>query len=244
MTTANTAEAGSTGAARVETLSKDQAFDPRKNNIDFLRLALAVAVIVSHSFLLIDATYNRDPIVRIFPQNRPLGWLAVDGFFILSGFLIAQSWERGRGVVDFFKKRACRIYPGFIVACLLGTYAIPHLVGGPNAAAPPVTKVAMEIARLRGECQPDVFTMNPLPGVNGSMWSIAFEWWCYVAVAVLGLTGLLRRRWLLAALLVVLLVPAWCYWQGVWTWAWPKPWTFWGATYVWRGWRRCTCRVW
>ncbi len=37
-------------------------------------------------------------------------------FFIVSGFLIAMSWERSKTVWDYLKRRFLRIYPGFIVA--------------------------------------------------------------------------------------------------------------------------------
>ena len=51
---------------------------------------------------------------------------------------------------------------------------------------------------------PSVFPMNPAHGINGSLWSIPFEFWCYVGVAALGLIGLARRPSVTAGLVVML----------------------------------------
>lgn len=48
---------------------------------------------------------------------------------------------------------------------------------------------------------PGVFLHNPLPNViNGSLWSISYEFKCYLGVVALGLSTLLARRRLVAAL--------------------------------------------
>ena len=50
---------------------------------------------------------------------------------------------------------------------------------------------------------PPVFTTNAEPGVlNGSLWSIPYEFWCYIGVLCLGLCRLLRRRYLILGIFV------------------------------------------
>jgi len=46
--------------------------------------------------------------------TQPLGAMAVDGFFLLSGFLIVQSWATDPNLGRFLLKRVLRIYPAFI----------------------------------------------------------------------------------------------------------------------------------
>src|SRR2546422_805983 len=102
----------------------------RENNFDFLRFFFALLVIYSHSYALVltRAVSERTEPFRILTRGQAAGGaLAVDGFFIISGFLIARSWFSSKGLFDYLKKRVLRIYPGFIVAValcafLLGAY--------------------------------------------------------------------------------------------------------------------------
>ena len=51
---------------------------------------------------------------------------------------------------------------------------------------------------------PPVFVANPYPNeVNAAVWSIPFEFWCYIGVMFLGLTALLNRRRAVLALFVM-----------------------------------------
>src|SRR4051794_34755403 len=83
-----------------------------RNNFNFLRLLFASLVILTHSVELVDGSPRREPL-----QQLRLPWtvshLAVDGFFLLSGYLIAQSWIREPHLLRFLWKRVLRIYPGF-----------------------------------------------------------------------------------------------------------------------------------
>lgn len=57
-----------------------------------------------------------------------LGWVGVDFFFVLSGFIIAMTLSKGPSVRDFVSRRFARIYPPFwvIFACtLLAALALP-----------------------------------------------------------------------------------------------------------------------
>jgi peptidoglycan/LPS O-acetylase OafA/YrhL len=99
----------------------------RHNNIDALRLILAVLVIFSHSYVLGTGSEAAEPLLRATRGQLTLGALAVDWFFVLSGFLIAQSWERIRALGPFLVKRARRIYPGFIVAVAVCSWVVVPL---------------------------------------------------------------------------------------------------------------------
>jgi peptidoglycan/LPS O-acetylase OafA/YrhL len=168
-----------------------------------LRLFLATLVIVSHSFEIIDGDRDREPLTRLF-HTLSLGDLAVNGFFVLSGFLIVQSWQRNPQLVRFLQNRVRRIHPGFIVASL-----VCGLVVGPLGADPSRYFAEFKFFRffgsmliLRSPIIPPVFAGTPDPVVNGSLWTIPYEFRCYCLVALLGLVGLVGRRrlWLVFSL--------------------------------------------
>ena len=58
------------------------------------------------------------------------GTLGVDGFFILSGYLIVQSWLGDPELINFLRKRVLRIVPGYLVAVFLSTLAVGLLAPG------------------------------------------------------------------------------------------------------------------
>lgn len=175
----------------------------RKNNIDFVRFLLATAVILAHSYAIPTGNDFTEPLYLFSNGQRTLGGLAVDFFFILSGFLITHSWCRSPELLGFLKKRALRIYPAFVIASLFGVYLVAPLVSTDprgTLAGIPHYQFAFDTLLLRGFSFDGAFPTNPMPrAVNGSLWSIPFEFWCYIGVACLGLLRILPRRqiWLL-----------------------------------------------
>jgi peptidoglycan/LPS O-acetylase OafA/YrhL len=176
-------------------LSRHMAFSP--NNFDALRLGFAVLVIFSHSFALLHGGDHTDPLMRVSGQ-LPLGAVALDAFFVISGYLVTQSLLHSSGPFDYLARRARRIYPGFIVACLFcGLVVAPLAVRDPATAFEPLALVKLVAGSLalRGMFVENAFLDNPFPhAINGSLWSIAYEAWCYVGLLVLGLTRLLKPR--------------------------------------------------
>ena len=180
-----------------ETMRRDT---PETNNFDFLRLLLAVLVIFSHSYPLLYGSRLWEPLCRATRGQIEAGAVAVDGFFVISGYLIAQSWVKGRGPADFARKRFLRIYPGFTVALLFCILVVAPLSGVYSATyfRDPATWQYLWSPLLLWQVHmnlPGVLLHNPFSGaVNGSLWTIPYELQCYAMVAVLGLLGLYRRR--------------------------------------------------
>lgn len=168
------------------------------NNFDFLRWALAVLVILSHSFALLSGSDETEPLMRWTGSQLTFGGLAVNWFFVISGFLITHSWLRCKSLPRFLRKRACRILPGFVLAMLFCGLVVAPLASENAADAFTRSQIAAllrGILTLRGYEYARAFSANPYPGaINGSLWSISYECWCYLGVAALGLAGLLRRR--------------------------------------------------
>jgi peptidoglycan/LPS O-acetylase OafA/YrhL len=181
--------------------------DGRSNNFDFLRLSLAILVIFSHSFALGLGSELSEPF-RIFSHGQTTGGaIAVNCFFIMSGYLIAASFLRSSNWRSYLGKRIRRIYPGFIAAMLLCMFVIVPISGGALTGSAPFGKLLNFIGHtlwLRESTYSGVFQLNRYPNaINGSVWSIPFEFWCYIGVMILGLRGLLTRRKLMLSLFAV-----------------------------------------
>jgi peptidoglycan/LPS O-acetylase OafA/YrhL len=167
------------------------------NNFNFLRLLFALLVLLAHAPELADGNRNRELLTRVF-HTLSFGEVAVNGFFLLSGYLIVKSWERSRGFWDFTWKRLRRIYPAFVVACLVCIFVLAPL------AVPSIRAYFSQLSygpllastfKLEQPQVPLVFADTPFPLINGAMWSIAYEVRCYGLVALLGLLGLRWHRW-------------------------------------------------
>jgi peptidoglycan/LPS O-acetylase OafA/YrhL len=171
-------------------------FDNRDNNLDFLRLLFAVVVIFSHSFPLGAGREDIEPLMQLTAGQTTFGTVAVDAFFIISGFLITHSYVRSRSVGVYFKKRIERIYPGFVVCMLICALVVAPLAGAGSAfpLASRVLNFAAATSFLREFSYVHAFALNPNGAINGSVWSISYEFSCYIAIAILGVGGLLRRR--------------------------------------------------
>lgn len=174
----------------------------RNRSLDVLRLIFATFVLLAHAPELTDGNRSRELFHRFSHSNMTLGNVGVDGFFLLSGYLIVQSWIRTPDLQDFFRKRLLRIVPGYVVAFVLSTI-FAGLFASPSALAffrglgiPYV----LSLLSLRAPQTPPVFSGLHYADVNDSLWTIAYEFRCYMLVALLGLCGLYRRRTFVAVI--------------------------------------------
>ena len=83
------------------------------NNFDFLRVVFAFTVAFAHLIELSDLEILKP--FKVFFNTR----LAIDGFFIVSGFLIAKSYENSTTIKDYIIRRAKRIIPAYAVVILI-----------------------------------------------------------------------------------------------------------------------------
>lgn len=166
------------------------------NNFDSLRLIFAILVILSHSFPLTRGSNDTEPLMQLTHGQITFGNISVWAFFAISGFLITQSWQRTPKIVKFMKRRVGRIYPGFAVAGLLTALIVVPIAADPATYLPiSLQSYFLNTLRLQIFQYPALFMHNAQPNVlNGSLWSVAYEFWCYIGVMLLGLVGLLRRR--------------------------------------------------
>ncbi len=172
----------------------------RENNGNLIRLSLASAVIFGHSPELIDGSRRHELLARLLGDWASLGVFAVDGFILLSGYLIAQSWERDPRLLAFFRKRAARIYPGFAIACLVSALDLAPMGSNPASwydfRAWPLIR---SIATLDVPAIPVAFIDLPHRVINGPLWTFRYEFAASVALAAAGFSGLLSYRRLVLA---------------------------------------------
>jgi peptidoglycan/LPS O-acetylase OafA/YrhL len=165
------------------------------NNFGALRLLLAYGVIVSHSPEMLDGNPLREPLMA-FGLNVTFGGLAVDGFFIISGYLITSSYLSSRSLGTFMSSRVLRIYPAFLLAFLICIFFVGPTAGGsfnPIGGWGWLSMFGKMISLAPPEL-PGAFHTLPIPALNGSMWTIRYEFRCYLLTALLGALGFLDRR--------------------------------------------------
>jgi peptidoglycan/LPS O-acetylase OafA/YrhL len=162
--------------------------------LDVLRAAAVLLVIGRH----VDFQSPAPPLLHAWQRG---GWVGVDLFFVLSGFLVSgllfQEYVR-RGTINlgrFLIRRGLKIYPAFYFF-LFVTVVLMGLEGS-----------WPEPRSLVGEV---LFLQNYLGGVWNHTWSLAIEEHFYLGIALL-VSVLLRQRTLaplatLPRILVVLAV--------------------------------------
>lgn len=185
----------------------DRSPTAHSNNFGALRLLLACLVIVSHSPQIIDGTLVREPFTRTF-GTITLGALAVDFFFVISGYLIVGSFLSSRSLGSYLLKRVLRIYPAFMVAYLACIFLVAPWVGGQfgDLGAVGYFKIFARMLTLDVPMLPGALSKLPEPSLNSSMWTISYEFRCYLLVPLLAYVGILGRRRLVLGLTAGLLM--------------------------------------
>lgn len=171
---------------------------------DFVRIALAMGVLLFHSTTVTDYRAIMDGPTWIVPST------IVPMFFGVSGFLITGSAMRLR-LRDFLINRALRIFPALAVDILVSAIII-----GPIFTVFPLTRYFSDrnffqyFGNVLGLIQfdlPGVFLTNHLAGVvNLSLWTVPYELLCYGAMSLAMLCGLLHRRRILLLLCMIFLI--------------------------------------
>jgi peptidoglycan/LPS O-acetylase OafA/YrhL len=164
---------------------------------------------VSHAPELVDGNRSREILTRMF-GTMSFGEVAVDGFFLISGYLITKSYVQTTTMMEFFAKRLLRIVPGYVVCFGICIVAVAPLAGYDISlfSMHHIKHGVLAVLRL---LPPDVsggFHGLPYPALNGAMWTIAYEFRCYIAAALLGAIGLYKpsHRWILLPYVAGLIV--------------------------------------
>jgi peptidoglycan/LPS O-acetylase OafA/YrhL len=200
-----------------ESRNLHESFDAKHNSLTLARFIFASLVVVSHSFPLGGYHANSDPWATWSKGQADLGGIAVEAFFLISGLLVAKSYDSVRGPGEFLFRRALRILPAFWLALIVGAlvfgpiawYHEHHSLGGyfSGSVVGPwhyiYSNVFVQIHQwnINGLFASTPFGQNaPVSAINGSLWTLIFEAKCYIMLAILGSLGLLRYRKLVVAI--------------------------------------------
>ncbi len=206
----------------------------RQNHFNLLRILLAAGVLLSHCFPLTAGRYAFDgePWFFFTHSTRLLGTTCVLGFFVISGYLVSESFHRAVGLRDYFAARMLRIYPGAIACAALSALVIGPAVSTETPASyfsdTHVWRYVVHTGTFLGSRRflltfqiqdwlPGVFSTNPIPGLmNGSIWTIPWEILCYLLLVPVGMllyriqSGLVRKT-MMVALVLCAIAGAWQY---------------------------------
>jgi peptidoglycan/LPS O-acetylase OafA/YrhL len=176
---------------------------------DFLRIFLATSIMLFHSFIVTNQYFT--------PKNfddSPI-WIVhyslVPMFFALSGFLISGSAGR-LSLKNFLINRGLRIVPALAVDCL-----VCALIIGPIFTLLSVKGYFSNVhfylffLNVIGWVHfslPGVFVTHPYPYVNGSLWTVPFELFCYAIMSALIILKIVKCRAILPILVFIYLTTA------------------------------------
>jgi exopolysaccharide production protein ExoZ len=160
-------------------------------NVQFLRFAAALAVVFYHASKHLQAT-GADP-GWLFSAGEAAGFAGVDVFFVISGFIMFYTTRQVAGAAaaaDFLKRRLARIYSGYwpffgaAVAVFAwarpGHYAESDLLTSSLLWPMPLNRVLLDVS-----------------------WTLTYEMYFYLLFAVLVMTGIRARTWLVAGMVVL-----------------------------------------
>ena len=163
----------------------------RNNNFDLLRLLLAFTVFLGHCYAL-TGSYDLRFINYLLNSER-----AIQGFFVISGFLIFMSYEKSRSLVEYYNKRVRRLYPAyaFAIVFFLITFSLISAESFLNYfTSINLYKYLLNNMLFLNFLQPSlpgVFQNHINSAVNGALWTLKIEVMFYISVPFLVL--LLRR---------------------------------------------------
>lgn len=167
-----------------------------KNSFDLIRFLASTLVLFSHSFPLV-LNARSEPLVMATDGNVSGGKVAVLLFFILSGFLIAASWESKNSLSGFLIARIRRIFPGLAVVLALTVIAGIFLTTASVAEyfRSATIYFIKNLTLYKGKFDiAGVFEDNPYgSALNGSLWTLRHEFTCYLVVALFGFLGFMRH---------------------------------------------------
>lgn len=170
---------------------KAEALTPREHPsgrrlaaLDFVRLSASLFV-VSYHYLVLESAWGRAT-AEIFPHGRRVaayGWLGVEIFFLVSGFVICMSaW--GRTLGQFAVSRISRIFPAYwagvaFTALVLFNWPEVRRIGK-------VSDVFVNLTMLQGGLR--------VPHIDDAYWTLFVELKFYVLFACVIRMGVTYRN--------------------------------------------------
>lgn len=181
-----------------------------ENNFDGVRVGLALIVVFAHIAALTQLP-EFDWFGSVFDSN-----FAVKGFFAISGFLVTKSYLSSKSFWDYTGKRVRRIWPAYIAVVALGAVlgvCFTAISLSEYFLSQGFFKYLLANVFFLNFLQPTLpgaFLGNPMPAVNGALWTIKVEVALYCCVPMMAF--LWRRNGaLLSGICLILFSSLWVY---------------------------------
>lgn len=151
------------------------------NNMVVIRYILSIYVLYSHTATLAGFS---------LPFSG-YTYIAVGGFFTLSGFLLFASFQKKPSLRHYVSRRARRILPPYTFIVLLAALSlcfVSNLSFGEyftNKGFWEYLAANLSFLNFIHPTLPGVFEQNIEPAVNGSLWTMKGEWVCYLSIPVI-----------------------------------------------------------
>nr|WP_240949939.1 acyltransferase [Novosphingobium sp. ERN07] len=182
----------------------------RGPGFDTVRICAASAVVFHHSLAIKYDIVAVDWINAFSRGYTNLGFLSVAIFFVLSGFLVTPGLLRNGDVLEYLSRRFMRIMPLLFVVVATTALVIGPIVSD-LAPAEYFTRPApwlyfRNLLTWLSLHLPGVTDYDGGRTINGPMWTLHYEWLCYITLGVLQLLAVTRNRQLFLALWCMIIV--------------------------------------
>ncbi|MDB2439760.1 acyltransferase [Hellea sp.] len=176
--------------------------DGHDNFFTPLRLVFAILVVVGHTFNVALRSLEAEP--QIFFQYN-YSFIAVNLFFIASGFLVTKSMLYRGDIPEYASARILRIYPALIGVLLFTMFVI-----GPLATSLPWAEYFTHKDFLKQPFAvlsfyqtdmflPGIFQSNYEQLAGAPLWTLRYEFLAYIGTALIFSLGLMRKKWMVLA---------------------------------------------
>ncbi len=189
----------------------------KDNNFNLLRLLAAFAVLFGHCYALLG---QAEPLGTTLGMS--IGSIAVDIFFISSGFLVGASLIQRQNVIDYLLARFLRIFPALWVMLLFVVLVLGAALSSQTWSNyyhdPRLFQHFVKSASLMTGLDfylPGLFDNNPFPHVvNGSLWTMVYELCMYGVLLLMWIAFRLGKKYLPSfAASILALAVAYCLYQ-------------------------------
>ena len=180
--------------------------DGHDNFFTPLRFIFAFMVLIGHAFIIGMRDVNAEP--RVFFEFT-FSYMAVNLFFIASGFLVTKSMLYRGDVAEYSSARILRIYPALALHVLLVMFVM-----GPFVTSLPLreffthpdffTQPLKVLSFYKTEIElPSVLEGNNETLASATLWTLRYEVLAYIGTAIAFSLGLMKKKWMLLAQFVV-----------------------------------------
>ena len=172
------------------------------NNFDLLRFLLAGTVAIYHAAILTNLS------ALVWLKGFLSASVAVDSFFIISGFLIFRSYDSSRSLTNYLGKRIRRVFPGYaavVIVCSIFLFFVSSKELSEYFSLEFLRYLFFNLATLNfvQPTLPGVFETSAWPFVNASLWTIKIEVMFYLAVPFIAtLLSRLNRAFFISAIYI------------------------------------------